>query len=280
MQYVFKLGLQETLSNYSMKKTIVITGSTRGIGFGLAREFLKLGHNVVLNGTNKSSIDRALRQLQGYESQLLGVAGSVTEDKTIDALINQTQNRFGSIHIWINNAGIPHPYQSTWHLSQKNIQESFDVNVLGLIQCTIRVYHAMKVQGFGKIFNMEGMGSDGRSTDKLTIYGTTKRAVNYFSKAISKEAERDGGTVQIGILSPGIVITDFLKQSLEAGSPEEQKQARKIFNILGDKVETVTPVLAKRVVSSTRNYDQIVYLTNAKASFRFLKSVFVKRKLI
>ena len=87
---------------------------------------------------------------------------------------------------------------------------------------------------------MEGFGSDGMIRDKMTLYGTTKRAVRYFTQSMAKEASTS--PVKIGTLSSGMVVTDFLLNSLKSNSKEADK-AKEIFNILADHVDTVTPFL-------------------------------------
>ena len=89
-----------------MGRVIVITGSTRGIGFGLATEFLKLGHKVVFNGTTEASLSKSLLKLNEFSSQLIGVPGDVTELSTHQQLFNAAIEKFGKVDIWINNAGI------------------------------------------------------------------------------------------------------------------------------------------------------------------------------
>jgi len=97
---------------------------------------------------------------------------------------------------------------------------------------------------------MEGFGSDGMIRDKMTLYGTTKRAVRYFTQSMAKEASTS--PVKIGTLSPGMVVTDFLLNSLKSNSKEADK-AKEIFNILADHVDTVTPFLCKRILENNKN---------------------------
>ena len=77
----------------------------------------------------------------------------------------------------------------------------------------------MNEQGFGQIYNFEGHGSDGRKRAGLLIYGTTKRAVRYFTEALIEETE--GGPVQVCFLSPGIVVTDFLIDDMRKMNPDD-----------------------------------------------------------
>lgn len=124
---------------------------------------------------------------------------------------------------------------------------------------------------------MEGFGSDGRKMVKLIVYGTTKSALTYFTKSLVKETK--DSDVLIGLISPGMVITDlFLKP--EYDSIEEAKRFLKIANILADTVETVTPWLVQKMINNSKHGASFNWLNTGKVSGRFFSSLFKKRKLI
>ena len=251
-------------------KTIVITGSTRGIGNGLATEFLKAGHRVVINGRDPEKVARAVAKLKdAYGDSVAGVPGSVNEPETHEKLISKAVNVFGKIDIWINNAGIPQPHRKFVDIETEDIKAITEINIFGLMLGTHAAARFMSGQGYGKIFNMEGFGSDGRIMDKLSLYGTTKRAVNYFTKTVSKELE--GGPVQLGVLSPGMVRTEFLTQAKEARSTEEAKQFKKVYDILAENPDVVTRFLVAGMLKSTKQYDRINFLSGGKLFVKIVK---------
>ncbi|MBE0651763.1 MAG: SDR family oxidoreductase [Bacteroidales bacterium] len=256
------------------KKTVVITGSTRGIGYGLAVQFLKRGHQVVLNGRNPEVVAKKVHDLtsQGYDAR--GIAGDVTEETTHQVLIALALESYKKIDIWINNAGIPQAYQYFEDLNSQQIRDLVSVNIAGLMLGTQAAVRFFKRQGYGKIFNMEGFGSDGRMMDKLTLYGTTKRGVNYFTKSVSREVKEN--SIQIGILSPGMVRTDFLKNAMSAAETEEQSKNKKVMDILAEDVETVTPFLVEQILKSTKKYDRIEYLTKKRLIPKIVRLMMVK----
>jgi len=132
-------------------------------------------------------------------------------------------------------------------------------------------------QGRGAFYNMEGLGSDGRQVEGLTLYGTSKRALNYLTNSLVSEVK--GSDVIVGAISPGMVLTDLILKRYEGKDPEEWESARRIFNILADRVETVTPYLAAQVLKNQKNGARIRWLTGGKAFWRFLTAVFRKRDL-
>ena len=90
---------------------------------------------------------------------------------------------------------------------------------------------------------MEGFGSDGLSQPGMSVYGATKYAVRYLTKALVKENQ--GTPLVIGYMSPGIVVTDLLTRDLYAPGSAEFDQRRRFLNILADRVDTVAPFLVQ-----------------------------------
>lgn len=111
---------------------------------------------------------------------------------------------------------------------------------------------------------------------KLSIYGTSKRAVRYATMSIAKEAE--GSKVKIGALSPGMLATDFLKESIKSGDAEAIRR-KKFYNILADKPEDVTAYLGKKILENKKNSVRIMWLKTPKVIFRFITAPFIKREL-
>ncbi len=242
---------------------IFITGGTRGIGKGLVKEFLKRGHEVTFTGTSQLSIDNALKDLKG---SFLSVICDVRNIEEIEAAKVISCDKFGSIDIWINNAGVSHAYSTVSDLPIEEIKKVIDINILGMIQGTKVAINEMKKQTSGIIYNMEGLGSDGRVIPKTVIYGSSKRLLRYFSKASNKEL-KEYNDIFVGTISPGMVFTDLLMSN-------STKESEKIFNILGNKVEEVTPFLVEKMIKGKKH---IYWLTNRKVIYRFLKSIFKKK---
>ncbi len=121
-----------------------------------------------------------------------------------------------------------------------------------------------------------GFGSGGQVQPGMSVYGATKRAVNYINKALQKEVRNT--PVQVCTLSPGIVVTDLLIGDYDTASADWQK-SKKIFNILGDTVETVTPFLADGILKADKSGAKVAWLTGGKAFLRFMTAGFNKRDL-
>jgi len=251
------------------KKTILITGSTRGIGLGLAKEFLALGHRLVINGRSQDAVSHIVDKLNLDYSDVIGVAGSVTEEKTHQDLISRAEEEFGGIDIWINNAGVPQAHEAFYKLETCQIQQVLEVNITGSLIGTKVAARFMENQGHGRIFNMEGFGSDGRMLNKLSLYGTTKRAINYFSKSVAKELANS--PVMIGVIQPGMVRTDFINVSMDSGTEEEKKQFEKVQKFLAEDVDIVTKALAPKILACTKNYERVEFLSKMQMMGRVFR---------
>ncbi|MBL8202271.1 MAG: SDR family oxidoreductase [Chromatiales bacterium] len=259
-------------------QTILITGSTRGIGKGLAREFLRLGHQVIVTGRSAAAVSAATAEL-AQPARVLGVVCDVRQPASVQAAWDAGVARFGRIDVWISNAAVATDRTLLADLPADQIQATVDTNLLGtLYGCQVAIRGMRGQPAGGKVFTFEGFGSDGIARPGLSVYGSTKRALRYLTASLAKECA--GTNVLVGSLSPGIVATDLLLYSSKGQDPVEWERARRTLNILGDTVETVTPWLAREALAMTKQGARIAWLTPAKAAGRFATSFFRKRDIL
>jgi len=258
------------------RKSVVITGSSRGIGFALADELLKEGCRVMLSGKSEENLRRAAERLKAHGERVRAKVCDVTKPSDLEELWNEAKERFGTVDVWINNAGIGQDWRPIWELDPGLVRSIVDTNVTGLIHGAQTAFRGMKAQGAGRIWNMEGFGSDGRTMANLSVYGTTKRAVAFFTDSLAREARGTG--VLVGSLRPGMMATDFVTEPLRR-DPERLKRSLPILNIIADKPETVARYLAPRVVGDRRQGARVRWLTGGRLFLRFLTAPFVKRRV-
>lgn len=259
-------------------KNIVITGSTRGIGYGLADAFLQLGCAVTVSGRGRESTEAAVGQLAAKHDlgHVFGLACDVTLPAQATALWEESAARFGGVDIWVNNAGYSGEMGMVWERPAEEIQSVIATNLLGVIFGSQAALRGMQAQGHGAVYNVEGMGSDGRKHAGLTFYGTTKYAVHYFTESLAMEAKDT--PIIVGGLRPGMVATDLLRGRFK-DRPEEWERTKKIFNILAERVEDVTPWLARAMLSNRRNGNILSYSSPWKMIWKFISSPIVKRQV-
>ena len=237
--------------------TAVITGSTRGLGFEMAKLFHREGWDLVLNGTNPERLQKAVEQLRALPGgRVEGKTGSVASGEELQALADFAAETFGSVQIWINNAGVNQPMKAIWELSEAEIDAILNIDLRGAIlgsRVAARMMEKQPEGGF--IYNLEGYGSNDAMMLGLNLYGTSKRAVTHFTVALARELEERGG-----------------KESIQL--PEKTK---KVYNILGDYPDVVAAHLVKGMLENTKNNAHIEWLTTGKAAWRFLTAGFNKR---
>ncbi|MBQ7848999.1 MAG: SDR family oxidoreductase [Clostridia bacterium] len=261
-------------------KTVVITGSGRGLGFEMAKRFRSAGMNVVLNDINAERLAQARAELemQPGAGRVLGHAGNAAVYGDLQRLAAFAAQECGSVDVWINNAGVNQPMKAVWELSVEEIGLLIDVDLQGAILGCKAAMEVMVPQGHGAIYNVEGYGSNDAMMLGLNLYGTAKRAVTHFTQAFAKESEERGTGVIVGRLSPGIMITDFTVKALgDKEAIDLPEKTKKVYNILGDYPDVVADFLVERVISNGKNNAHIEWLTGGKAMWRFMTAGFNKR---
>ena len=261
-------------------KSVVITGSARGLGFCMAKLFREFDYNVVISDLDEERLENSAKELEKIDSKgkVLYKVCNVTRSCDIQNLIDYTVEEFGNIDIWINNAGVNQTDKPIWELTEEEIDLVFDVDLKGSVIGSKLAFLEMMKKKTGAIYNVEGYGSNDAMMMGLSIYGTSKRAITYFTQALAKEAEAKDTGVIVGRLSPGIMITDFITNAL--GDKEKidlPEKTKKVYNILGDYPEVVATFLVGEMINNKKNNAHIEWLTGRKAFWRFMMSFFNKR---
>ncbi len=199
-------------------KVVVITGASEGIGAACAAEFAAAGARLSLTARNIDGLRRA-----GGADALL-TPGDLTGAEVRSAVIERTIERFGTIDVLINNAGVGF-YQPSWRASLDDTRRMMDINFfapLGLIQ--LAVPH-MRARRSGTIVNVGSIA--GKITlPWLTLYSATKSALGALTEGLRMELKRDG--VHAMLVCPGYVTTGFQQNVIAPGeAPLKLKQSRK-----------------------------------------------------
>ena len=261
-------------------KNIVITGGTRGIGFGLANSFLSMDCRVVISGRTKDAINSAVIKLSEThpKDRIFGQVCDVRDAAQVQKLWDFALKSLGRVDIWINNAGISAEMKEPWEYTSAEIEAGVCTNIMGTMYGTAVAVKGMLKQGGGAVYSLEGLGSErGMKVKGLSLYGTTKAALRYFNDSLF--AELKGKPVIAGALQPGMVVTDLITSEY-ASKPEELERFKPILNILAERPETVTPVLARKILANTKNGARIRYSSPFATSLKFFTAPFKKRKVI
>jgi len=261
-------------------KSIVITGSTRGIGWEMALGFLRAGCRVTISGRGGQLAGDRKALLAEFEGRYIYVPCDVRKEADVRGLWDASARKWGRVDIWINNAGQNAPHACAFDSSDACTDAVIQTNITGMVRGARVASKGMIPQKQGAIYSMEGLGSDGRVMPRTVLYGMTKRALTYFMKGLALELAGTG--VIAGTLSPGMMLTDFILKNPD-GDPSpvlRDERFRKVFNILADRPETVAAFFVPRILANTRNGARIAWMTGWRAALRFLSAPFRKRELI
>ena len=230
-----------------MSKTVLITGSSTGIGKAAARLFIEQGWNVA------ASMRTPAKETELKESEkVLLPTLDVTDEVTIRNALNETIQHFGRIDVLVNNAGygLSGTFES---MDMERIRRQFETNVFGLMATCKAVLPHFREQGSGTLINVASMG--GRLTFPLySVYHATKWAVDGFSESLQFELRPLG--IRVRIIEPGAIKTDFYDRSADVAHDRDLHQyndyvdrAMAKMNSAGDKGAS-PEVVAKAIYSA------------------------------
>ena len=260
-------------------KTVVITGSARGFGLAMAKFFREKNYNVVICDINEEALKEAKEELNKIKSDsiILDYMVDITNYDAVSMMIKSILEKV-KIDIWINNAGVNQRNVPIWELEEKDINRLIDIDLKGTILCSNLIMKEFAKNNHGAIYNVEGYGSNDAKMLGLSIYGTSKRAITYFTEALAKEVDTKKLNIQIGKITPGIMITNFIHTSLGDGEKIElDEKTKNIYNILGDRPETIAKFMVDKIDKNNKNNVKFTFLTSGRASGRFIKALFGKK---
>jgi len=198
-------------------KVVLITGASEGIGAACAAEFARSGAKLSLTARSEAGLARA------GGSEALITPGDITDDGTRRRVVERTLDRFGTIDILINNAGIG-LYAPTWLAPMDEVRRMYEVNFFALLGMIQLVAPHMRARRDGTIVNVGSIG--GKMTlPWLTLYSSTKYAVGSLTEGLRMELRRDN--VHAMLVCPGYVRTRFQQNVLRGGPPRDIERSRK-----------------------------------------------------
>lgn len=258
--------------------TVVITGSTRGIGRGLATEFLKRGHQVVVSSRRQPDVDASVEALsREAPGRVSGIICDVTRKADHEALWEHAAARYGRVDYWINNAGRATSRFKVHEMDEAMVHTLVDGNFKGTIFGSQVAIAGFRRQGGGALYNMLGGSFDGRRlTPNMGVYSATKAGDWVLTRYLAEE-NREAG-ILVGAISPGMLITENWFEEQKQMPAEEWQKMRPVLNVLCDHVETSTPWLVEQILANTKTGRRIAWMTSGKLAGRFASAYLFRRK--
>lgn len=183
-------------------KTVIVTGSSSGIGKGIAIRFASEGANVVLNSRSREDLEKVAAGLD--KDRTLIVEGDVGENEFARSIVDKTLDRFGALDVLVNNAGIATPGPLI-EAQDDDIDAIFEINVKGLIRmCRAAIPHL--IESGGSIVNtssVSGLGGDWT----MPLYCASKGAVSNFTRALALQLGEQG--VRVNAVCPSMTRSEM-----------------------------------------------------------------------
>lgn len=188
------------------KKTVLVTGASRGIGKAIAVKYAKKGYNVAVNCIHSEErLAQTRREIESYQTECLAFLGDMGNPADCQALFKKIRKQFGGVDVLVNNAGI-----SYIGLLQDMTSDDWDrivrTNLTSVFNCCRLAIPYMVEKKCGKIINISSVwGVAGASCE--VAYSATKGGINAFTKALAKELAPSG--IQVNAIACGAIDTEM-----------------------------------------------------------------------
>jgi 3-oxoacyl-[acyl-carrier protein] reductase len=185
-------------------KVAVVTGASKGIGAGIAKQFAAEGAAVVVNyASSKSDADKVVDEITKAGGKAVAVQGNVAKKAEVERLFTAAEKAFGKIDILVNNAGV-YEFVPLEDVTEQQFHRHFDVNVLGMLLATQEALKHFNSDG-GSIINIGSLASS-LTPPTAVVYNATKGAVDAITRTLAKEL--GPRKIRVNSINPGMVITD------------------------------------------------------------------------
>ncbi|MBG0857198.1 glucose 1-dehydrogenase [Streptomyces spinoverrucosus] len=208
-------------SNHFSERSVLVTGGGSGIGRAVALAFAAEGARVVVAGRGRAALDETVALVREAGGTAVAEVADVTRADAVEALVDAVVERFGSLDVAVNNAGVFRGGPLA-ELSEEDWRTVLDVNVTGVFLAMSAEIRRMRTQpGGGAIVNVSSNLGRHMQVPGTTAYSATKAAVTSLTRGAALEYIADG--VRINAVSPGASDTSM---SLRAGETEAERAAR------------------------------------------------------
>ena len=214
-------------------KVAIVTGASSEIGIEISKTFVQEGANVVLIGRNREKLEKTRSKIKDYSSRTVAISCDITNESQVIQTVNQITDHYGKIDILVNNAGVINDPIHFHEMSESDWMHLVNTNLLGTFKITKYVLAKMLENKSGCIINIGSISSE-RAIPKvhLTVYCTTKAAINMFTKGLAVEYARRN--IRCNCINPGIVNAGMIKQYLEYPEARKILEDRQPLNRIGE----------------------------------------------
>ena len=185
-------------------KVAIVTGASKGIGAGIAKQLASEGASVVVNyASSKEAADRVVKEIARKGGKSVAVQAHVAKAGDVDRLFTEAKKVYGRVDILVNNAGI-YEFSPVSDLTEEHFHKQFDLNVLGLLLASKKAADYFGSEG-GSIINISSAAST-LAPPNSAVYTGTKAAVDAITKTLAKEL--GPRKIRVNAINPGMVVTE------------------------------------------------------------------------
>ncbi len=217
-------------------KVAIVTGASSEIGLEISKRFVEEGAKVVLIGRNMERLEKARSSIKNYTSNTVAIPCDITNESQIIQTINQINEHYGKIDILVNNAGTINDPIHFHEMKESDWLSLVNTNLFGTFKITKSVLVKMLENKKGSIINIGSISGE-RAIPKvhLTVYCTTKAAINMFTKGIAIEYARKN--IRCNCINPGIINAGMIKPYLDYPEARKALEDRQPLNKIGEPVD-------------------------------------------
>ena len=220
-------------------KTAVITGGAIGFGRAFTRALIGEGANAAILDIDATTAERTAAELSAQGAPVIAVPCDVADEQQVDTAVGAVIEKLGGVDILINNAGrhLTKYNQPFGVLSRSDLRGLFDVNVMGVINCTLACRDSMRDRGGGVVLNISSMAG----FMNISPYGVSKLAVRGLTVAFASELSPD--RIRVNGIAPGLMNTENALADLPRALVDEIVRERQLIHRLGTMDDAVSAML-------------------------------------
>ena len=213
-------------------KVAIVTGASSDIGAIIVKRFVEEGANVVLVGRRIDALKKTSSSIKNGDKQTVTIPCDITDDAQVIQTVDQVFDHYGRIDILVNNAATINDPVHFHEMSDSAWANLIDTNLVGTFRMTRAVLNKKLEKKNGSIINIGSISSE-RAIPKvhLTVYCSTKAAINMFTKGIAVEYARKN--IRCNCINPGIINAGMIKPYLEYPEAKKVLEDRQPLNRIG-----------------------------------------------
>jgi NAD(P)-dependent dehydrogenase (short-subunit alcohol dehydrogenase family) len=185
-------------------RRVLVTGSTSGIGEGIARRFAQEGAAVIIHGRRSEAAERVAVEIRRDGGKAIIALGDLSQDEEVARVVGIAQAELGGVDILVNNAARAE-HQNDMETAPSGWLDSYNTNLLSMVRLVRHLLPPMQEQGWGRIIGISS-GAAVKPSPGMGVYATTKAAMNALTVSLAQGMKSDG--VTINTVSPGAIITE------------------------------------------------------------------------